>query len=108
MFHVQRAITPKVGKPELEFMCSARCLIVLYICVKFCENITNGIRVMERTLENGRHGYVQCLKGNNFKSRQTRVTVHMFCTSSHGALYWREVSRKYLKGYQSYGTGTKL
>ena len=39
MFNVQRAITPKVGKPELLLMCSARCPIVLYICVKFCENI---------------------------------------------------------------------
>ena len=49
MFTIQRAIIPKVGKPELQFMCSACCLIVHYICVKFQENITNGIRVMERT-----------------------------------------------------------
>ena len=45
MFNVQRAITPKVGKPELWFMCSACPLIELYIC----ENISDGIRVMERT-----------------------------------------------------------
>ena len=31
MFNVQRAITPKVGKPELRFMCSLRCHIMLYI-----------------------------------------------------------------------------
>ena len=49
MFNVQRAVTPKVGKPELEFMCSARRLIVLYICVEFRENISDGIRVIERT-----------------------------------------------------------
>ena len=49
MFNVQRVKTPKVGKPELRFMCSARYLIVLYICVKFRENISDGIRVMERT-----------------------------------------------------------
>ena len=56
MFNVQYAITPKVGKSELRFMCSARRLIVLYlICVKFRENITNGIRVMERTRV---HGFV--------------------------------------------------
>ena len=48
-FNVQRAITPKVGKPELWFMCSANCLMVLYICVKFGENISESIRVMERT-----------------------------------------------------------
>ena len=50
MFNVQRAITPKVAKPELQFMCSVRYLIVLYICVKFGENISDGTRVMELTL----------------------------------------------------------
>ena len=49
MFNVQRAITPKVGKPELRFMYSAGRLIVLYFCVKFRENISDGIRVIERT-----------------------------------------------------------
>ena len=49
MFNVQRAITPKVGKPELCFICSASHLIVLYICVKFHENISEGIQVMEQT-----------------------------------------------------------
>ena len=55
IFNIQRAITPKVGKPKLRLMCSARCLMVLYICVKFRENITNGIRVMERTRVHGRN-----------------------------------------------------
>ena len=31
MFNVQRAITPKVDKPELRFMCSASCS-VLHLC----------------------------------------------------------------------------
>ena len=48
MLHVQWAITPKVGKPELQFICSAHCLIVFYICVLFCENILDGTRVMEQ------------------------------------------------------------
>ena len=91
MFNVQSAITPKIGKPELRFMCSACRLMVLYICVKFCENITNGIRVMEWTRVYGRIGYVQCSKGNNSKNRQTRVTVHVFCMSSHGAIHLCEV-----------------
>ena len=43
MFNVQRAETPKVGKPELQFMCSARHLRVLYIYVKFSENISDHI-----------------------------------------------------------------
>ena len=45
----QRAITPKEGKPELWFMCSAHHLIVLYICVKFGESISESIRVEKRT-----------------------------------------------------------
>ena len=49
MFNIQKAITPKVGKVELQFMCSARHFIVLYFCVKFHENISDGIRVMEQT-----------------------------------------------------------
>ena len=49
MFNVQRAITIKVGKPELRFMCSARRLIVLYIYVKFPENISNSFQLTERT-----------------------------------------------------------
>ena len=34
MFNVRRVITPKVDKSELRFMCSAHCLMVLYVCVK--------------------------------------------------------------------------
>ena len=33
-----------------------------------------------------RNGYVQCSKGNNSIRRQTRVTVHLFC--SHSVLHW--------------------
>ena len=47
--NTQRAITPKVGKPELRFMCSARCLMVLNFCVKFHENMFSSFKVMERT-----------------------------------------------------------
>ena len=47
--NTQRAITPKVGKPELRFMCSARRLIVFNICVKFHENISSGYQVKEWT-----------------------------------------------------------
>ena len=35
VFNVQIVITPKVGKQELRFMCSAHCLRVLYISVSF-------------------------------------------------------------------------
>ena len=82
MFNVQRTINQKEDTSELQFMCSAYYLMMLYICVKFFENITNGIRVMEQTRVHGRNGYVQCSKGNNSVSRQTRVMVHVFCICS--------------------------
>ena len=61
MFNVQRAITSKVDKSDLRFMYSACYLMVFYIFVEFCENITNGIKVMERTRVHGRNGYFQHL-----------------------------------------------
>ena len=47
--YTQRAITPKVGKPELLFMCSARRLMVFHICVKFHDNMSSRFKVMEWT-----------------------------------------------------------
>ena len=47
--NTQRAITPKVGKPELPFICSARRLMVFDVCVKFHENMSSRFKVMERT-----------------------------------------------------------
>ena len=44
-FQFQRAITPKIHNPELRFLYSARCLMLLYICVKFHENISNGFEL---------------------------------------------------------------
>ena len=46
--NTQRAITPKVEKPELRLMCSARRLIVFNGCVMFRENMSSGFKVMER------------------------------------------------------------
>ena len=42
MFNIQRAITPKIGKLELRFMTSARCLIKRSICVKFYQISETG------------------------------------------------------------------
>ena len=47
--NTQRAITSKVAKPELWFMCSACFLMVFNVCVKFHENMSSGFKVMERT-----------------------------------------------------------
>ena len=47
--NTQRAITPKEGKPELRFMCSACRLMVFNVCVKFHENMSSRFKVTERT-----------------------------------------------------------
>ena len=50
-FQLQMDIAPKVRNPELQFLRSARRrrLMLLYICVKFHENISNGFWVTEWT-----------------------------------------------------------
>ena len=45
----KRAITPKVGKPELPFLCSARRVMAFNVCVKFHENVSSSFKVTERT-----------------------------------------------------------
>ena len=47
--NTQRTITPKAGKPEICFMCSARRLMVFNVCVKFHENMSSGFKPMKRT-----------------------------------------------------------
>ena len=47
--NTQKAITPKVGKPELRFMCSACRPMVFNICVKCHENMSSSFKLMERT-----------------------------------------------------------
>ena len=47
--HTQRTITPKVGKPELRFMCSACRLMVFNVYMKFHENMSRGFKVIEQT-----------------------------------------------------------
>ena len=75
-------------------MCFACRLIALYICVKSHENTMYGtcIRTIKQTRVHGRNGCFQCSKGNNSKSRKTRVKVHMFFMSSDNALHTCEVS----------------
>ena len=80
--------------------------MVLYICEKFHNSISEGFQFTELTQEHGRNGYVKCSNGNNSRSRHIRVTIHVFCMLSHNALHLCEVSRKYLGWYQSYGAGT--
>ena len=59
--------------------------MVLYICKKFHENISNSFQFTEWTQVHGRNGHVQCSKHNTYKSRQTRLMIHEFCILSQGA-----------------------
>ena len=52
--------------------------------MKFHENISNDFLDIERTHVYGGNGYFQYSKGYNSKRKKTRVTVHVFCMSSHG------------------------
>ena len=45
----QRGITTKLYRQELWVLCSARRLMMLYISMKFHENILNGFQVIEWT-----------------------------------------------------------
>ena len=49
IFNIQRAITLKIRKQELRFMCSACHLMVFNISVKSHENMSSGFKVKERT-----------------------------------------------------------
>ena len=83
IYYVQSAIINQVCKPELWLLCSAHPIIVLYIRMKFHENISNDFEDIECTHVYGGNGHFQYSKSNNSKSRKTRVTVHVFCMSSH-------------------------
>ena len=45
IFQCSKAITRKECNPELWFLCSAHRLILLNICLKFHENISNGLEL---------------------------------------------------------------
>ena len=62
LYNFQRTVTPKVVKQGLWFLYSGSCLIVLYICVKFHENISYGFQVTEWTqIYDGNH-YLPSMK----------------------------------------------
>ena len=78
IFNIQRAITVKVGKQELRFMCSACHLIVVTFVSSFMKICQAVLKLWRR------HKNCKLTKGNNSKSRKTRITVHVFRTLSYG------------------------
>ena len=49
IYNVQRVVTPKAGNLELWFLCSAHHIMMIYICIKFQENVSNSFQVTEQT-----------------------------------------------------------
>ena len=49
IYNVQRAVRPKASNSELWFLCYAHRIMVIYICIKFQENISNSFQVIEQT-----------------------------------------------------------
>ena len=74
---------------------------MLYICAKFHEIISNGIKVMEWT----QFIYGKLQRGI-IPQNVGRVTVVNLCTSSGHALYFYQVLINYLERYQSYRVDT--
>ena len=60
---------------------------MLYISTKFCEIISNGIKVTERT----RFLYQKLEKGNNSEKNVGGVNIVNLCMSSGHALYFYQV-----------------
>ena len=60
---------------------------MLYISTKFCDIISNGIKVMERN-----DFYTEFTKGNNSAKNVGGVNVVNLCTSLGHALYLCQVS----------------
>ena len=76
--------------------------VMLYISTKFCEIISNGIKVIGWT----RFLYWKLQRGIIPKKNVGGVTVVNLCTSSGHALYFYQVLWHYLKQYQSYRADT--
>ena len=65
--------------------------MVLYISLNFHENISNGIRVMERTQNYDRNGYVQCSREITPKVGKPELWFICSACQAHGALHICEV-----------------
>ena len=99
---LQRWIIPQKMKVEWRFLISASRQVMLNICAKFCEIISNGIKVIKGT----QFLYWKITRGNNSTKNVGGATVVNLCTFSGHALYLYLVSWNYFERYQSYRADT--
>ena len=84
------------------FLISAPHLVMFYICTKFREIISNGIKVIEGTP----FLYWKLQRGIIPQKNVGGVNIVNLCTSSGHALYLCQLSWNYLERYQSYRADT--
>ena len=72
----KRAITQNLGKQELWFMCTALPLDEVYLPTKFHNHSFYSLGDMHQT----KFKYEKKTEGNNSKTKQATVTVHVHCT----------------------------
>ena len=88
IFNIQRALTLKVEKIRVKVHVFCMSSHDVNICVKFHENMSRGFKVTERTQKLLTDTYTQKRKlytplHTSYAGGITRVTVHVFCISSH-------------------------
>ena len=98
IYHCQISIekTPEVYGQELQFLCCACRLLMLYISMKFHENILKGFQVIERTHNDN----CKISMGNNYKTVKTRVKVLVFYMSLMMFYISMKFHDKILRGFQ--------
>ena len=69
------------------FLISAKWLVMLYICTKFREIISNGIKVIEQT----QFLYEKLQRGIILQNKLGGVTIFNLCMLSGHVLYFYEV-----------------
>ena len=88
---------PKVRKTELSFLYTTRRLVLFYIST----NRRSSHRADTKSFSNK-------AKGDNSKSKTTRVVNLVSDTSFRPVLHFYQVSSKYSKGYSSYKADKKF
>ena len=104
-FNVQRVINSKVGLAEFGsciLHLISWCFTFVRKFTKISETFSNIQSWHKYMVEMAIHNIYYVQRVANPKSRLTKVTVLVFCTSSYGALQLWEISWKYLKQFLTY------
>ena len=90
-----RETTQKGSKGEQPFLHATHHLHLIYMYIKYHQNISKGIRVIERTS----FPLLSAFKGDNSKGQQGEATILACYTPSSPDIFVYRLSSKYLKVY---------